>query len=601
MARDRSVTYGTETYQANTIVASARSLQGATIGAPAKGKTIKPAAWQDRAWNWYDTIGEYHYAVNWVGNILSRAKLVVTKNGKVQKTGPAVDLLNQFFGGPDGQAEMLRQTGIHFTVAGDCYYVGVPGVGDEEDTWSVVAAAEMSGGGDSGYKAEKKPIPSNALLIRQWKKHPRKSEDSDCPTRAALPVLSELYGLTQHVAAQIDSRLAGAGILALPSEMTLGVGPANPDPDNTDGSPTPTSGADGFMETLRLAMVTAIGNREDASAMVPIIIQAPGEYLDKIQHVTFWSDLDNTAQELRKEAIGRLGLSMDMPPEVLQGTADMNHWSSWQVEEAAIKAHTEPLLDVITEGITTNYLRAALKTQGVKDYMAYAVDADTSEMRVRPNRSKEAQELYQAAAISREAMVRENGFADDDLMTDDERAQFFLEKTATGSATPEMMIQALRQLGVDIPDSAAIVDRSTVTDNVTPQDGTNPDGTVHDARPAPSLLEHPVRELPAQPDVNAAQLEVAVFRALERVGNRVKNQRGFKMPDGVDPIDLYMHTDIAANDFDSLLEGAWGLCERMNIMPTVVQELDAYTRSLLATKKPHNRDLMESYLSLRSV
>ena len=269
------------------------------------------------------------------------------------------------------------------------------------------------------------------------------------------------------------------------------------------------------METLRVAMVTAIGNRTDASALVPIIIQAPGEYLDKIAHITFSTPLDGQAQELRKEAIGRLGLSMDMPPEVLQGTADMNHWSSWQVEEAAIKAHTEPLLDVVTQGITTNYLQAALKTAGVKDWDQYTVEADTSEMRVRPNRSKEAQELYAQAAISREAMVRENGFDEADLMTDEERSQFFLEKTAIGSATPEMMIQALRQLGVDIPDSAAIVDRSTVTDNVTP-DGTNPDGTVHEARPAPSLLEHPVRELPEQPDVNAAQLEAAVFRALER-------------------------------------------------------------------------------------
>ena len=599
MARDRSVTFGTETYQANSLVASARALQGASIGAPTTRKTIKPADWQTRAWDWYDTIGEYHYAVNWVGNILSRARLYVAKNGKEQKSGPAFDLLNQFFGGPEGQAEMLRQTGIHFTVAGDCYYVG-ESKGDR-DEWRVVAAIEMTGGGTTGYKAENKAIQNDALILRQWKKHPRKAEDSDCPTRAALPVLAELYGLTQHVAAQIDSRLAGAGILAVPSEMSLGVGPTQKPASEGDNAASPSTTADNLMETLRVAMVTAIGNRTDASALVPIIIQAPGEYLDKIAHITFSTPLDGQAQELRKEAIGRLGLSMDMPPEVLQGTADMNHWSSWQVEEAAIKAHTEPLLDVVTQGITTNYLQAALKTAGVKDWDQYTVEADTSEMRVRPNRSKEAQELYAQAAISREAMVRENGFDEADLMTDEERSQFFLEKTAIGSATPEMMIQALRQLGVDIPDSAAIVDRSTVTDNVTP-DGTNPDGTVHEARPAPSLLEHPVRELPEQPDVNAAQLEAAVFRALERVGNRIKNRRGFTMPAGVDdPLDLYMHVEIPPSEFDAMLDGAWGLCDRMEIKPRVVQQLDDYTRSLLVTKKPHNRQLMESYLSLRSV
>jgi hypothetical protein len=593
MARDRSVTFGTETYQANAIVASARTLKGASItGGGGTGKAVKPAAWQERAWNWYDTIGEYHYAVNWVGNTLSRAKLIVT-------SGPAFDLLQQFFGGPDGQTEMLRQTGIHFTVAGDCYYVGVPGESDNEaDQWRVVAAIEMSGNGDTGYKAEKKDIPSDAMVMRNWKKHPRKSEESDCPTKAVLPVLSQLYGLTQHVAAQLDSRLAGAGLLTIPSEMTLGVGPsAPPATSETNETTGPVSGADALMETLRTAMVTAIGNREDASALVPIILQAPGEFLDKIAHITFFSPLDEKAEEMRKETVGRLGLGMDMPPEILQGVADMNHWSSWQVEEAAIKAHTEPLLDVITEGITTNYLRAALKTLGDPDYMSYRIEADTTEMRLRPNRSKEAQELYAIAAISREAMVRENGFDPSDIMDDTERAQFFLEKTAIGSPTPGMMVDALGQLGVELNPADVVQQRETVTDNITP-DGTNPDGTVHDARPDPSLLEHPVRNLPKQPDANAASAEAAVFRALERVGNRIKNQKGFKMPDGVDPIDLYMHVEIPATEFATMLDGAWGLCERMNILPPVIQQLDDYTRSLLATKKPHNRALMESFLKV---
>jgi hypothetical protein len=606
MARDRSVTFGAETYQGspNSLIASARTLQGASITKAGNGKTIKTADWQNRAWNWYDNIGEFHYAVNWVGNTLSRARLKVVKNGAEVTSGPAYDLLQQFFGGRDGQTEMLRQSGIHFTVAGDCYYVGEPGkVEGDPDKWRVIAAIEMTGNGSLGYKAEKRDIPSNALVIRNWKKHPRKSEESDCPTRAVLPVLSQLYGLTQHVAAQLDSRLAGAGILTIPSEMTLGVGPSNPPATADENSTTgPASGADSLMETLRLAMVTAIGNREDASALVPIIVQAPGEHLDKINHITFFTALDQAAEEMRKETVGRLGLGMDMPPEILQGVADMNHWSSWQVEEAAIKAHTEPLLDVITEGITTNYLRPGLLGLGIEDIMEFSIVADTTEMRLRPNRSKEAQELREQGILSEKAVVRENGFDEDDIMTDEEKAQFYLEKTAIGSATPAMMIDALEQLGVHIDPAAAEAER--VTETISDQTGTNPDGTVHDARPDPSLLEHPVRNLPdpkkskTNPDANAASAEAAVFRALERVGNRIKNQKGFTMPEGVDPIDLYQHVDIPAADFGTMLEGAWGLCERMSIKPPVVQQLDDYTRSLLATKKPHNRDLMESFLKV---
>ena len=53
--------------------------------------------------------------------------------------------------------------------------------------------------------------------------------------------------------------------------------------------------------------------------------------------MTFWTQLDEHAIELRSEAIRRLGLGMDMPPEVLQGSADSNHWAAWQADEAAIK------------------------------------------------------------------------------------------------------------------------------------------------------------------------------------------------------------------------------------------------------------------------
>ena len=47
---------------------------------------------------------------------------------------------------------------------------------------------------------------------------------------------------------------------------------------------------------------------------------------------------------------------MDMPPEVLQGAGDANHWSAWQADESAIKAHTEPLLKLITTTISRQYL-----------------------------------------------------------------------------------------------------------------------------------------------------------------------------------------------------------------------------------------------------
>src|SRR3546814_15612969 len=44
------------------------------------------------------------------------------------------------------------------------------------------------------------------FLIRVWNSHPRRRRDATSPTRASLPVLRELVGLTMHISAQTDSR-----------------------------------------------------------------------------------------------------------------------------------------------------------------------------------------------------------------------------------------------------------------------------------------------------------------------------------------------------------------------------------------------------------
>jgi hypothetical protein len=40
---------------------------------------------------------------------------------------------------------------------------------------------------------------------------------------------------------------------------------------------------------------------------------------------------------LRREAVERLAIGLDMPPEVLLGLGDSNHWSAWQVDEQTWK------------------------------------------------------------------------------------------------------------------------------------------------------------------------------------------------------------------------------------------------------------------------
>lgn len=550
--------------------------------------------WQDNGWDFYDTNGEYRYAVDWVGNLLSRAKLFVTENGEPTTNELALAVMASLFGGEEGQSEMLRTLGVHYTVAGEAYVIGIADDEDDEDDWLVIASTEItkSDGADGRkiFKVKGMDLEVKAgesVVIRMWRSHPRKPWKANSPTRAVLPILSELEKLTMHVAAQLDSRLAGAGLLLVPSEMSFPRMPTQTpgaDPDDEASAAPANAGAQAFVDMLIEVMSTAIGDRSDASAFVPIVLQLAGEYIEKVQHLKFWSELDEKAIELRTEAIRRLALGMDMPPEVLTGVADVNHWGAWQIDESAIKAHSEPLLKAITSALTTGYLRKVLEAEGMasEDARAFAIHADTSQLRMRPNRSKEAIELYEHGELSAEAMRRENGFDENDAPTDEERRKFLLWKVASGSATPEMVTDALRLLGIEI----VVADEDALEE-----------ARMREARPEPSIREHPTQE---PPEEIVAAAEIMVYRALERAGNRLKARTGGRTG-GVAAKDLYTRMpELSSAEIGGLLEDAWS-CTEWTALDVDTEELatrlDAYTGVLLATRKPHDRDALRAHLA----
>jgi hypothetical protein len=583
-----------EQFQVEVITAPKARVAAATRMTMRKGEDKKPRndeGWQRTAWNWYDTIGEYRYACSWVGNLLSRATLHVAEDHGTTTNEDAIAAMNSLFGGEDGQREMLRQLGVQFTVAGEAYLIGEDGGNDPADKWWVAAATEVSKNGDT-WRVGKKDI-DDPLIIRLWKPHPRNNVSPDSPSRAVLPILAEINGLTQHVAASIDSRLAGAGILLLPDGISFATTPV--EGVDADGNPVTqlTGELDGFLFELMQTMMTAIGNRADPSALVPILLQAPAEALEHIRHLTLSTPFDEQAIELRKEAIRRLALGMDMPPEILTGTGEINHWGAWQVEEASIKSHTEPLLQIIVSSLTEGYLRPYLEeVMSEEDARRFEIVADTSKMRLRPNRSKEAIELYDRAALSAEAMVRENGFDETDMMTDEERTEFFTQKVAGGSTTPELVAQALQILGVPVFVAAEPVE-------------------VVEGRPTRSLLEHPENNPPdpdAPPriisDEAAAVAEVVVFRALERAGNRIKSKYKDRISMGAENVPahtLYRFTrSLDENEVGDVLIDAWSCLASLPPIPVSPETLNEYTRGLIRDNRPHTTTEFRRFIQERT-
>jgi hypothetical protein len=249
--------------------------------------------------------------------------------------------------------------------------------------------------------------PSDVYGIRNWRPHPRRHWDADSPTRSSLPVLRELVGLTMHISAQVDSRLAGAGVFVVPESAKRALAQDTGD-ENDDSDP--------FTEALIEAMVTPITDRASASAVVPLVITVPDEATGLFQHITFSTPLDKEARQMREEAIRRLALGQDAPPEILLGVGGMNHWGAWLVREDTITTHIEPPLALICDALTTQYLWPLLEQQGMakEEAREHVVWYDVDHLIARPNKASDALTLYNEGEITGDALRDAMGFTEAD-------------------------------------------------------------------------------------------------------------------------------------------------------------------------------------------
>lgn len=253
--------------------------------------------------------------------------------------------------------------------------------------------------------------PDHLLMFRCWRPDPFEWWLADSPTRANLGVLRELVSASQAIDSQLDSRLAGAGILLVPQEAKDAVLAA--------AGPAPSDAAedyDPFVDAIMEAMLTPISDRQSASAVVPLILTVPGETIEKFKHLQFASPLDELYPEVQEKALRRLALGSDAPPELLLGVGGMNHWGAWLVGEDTVTTHVEPPCAIVCDSWTTQYLWPVLIDNGMDPDVAhrYVIWYSVEHLIVRPNRYADAKDAHAVNALSDDALRRYGGFDKDD-------------------------------------------------------------------------------------------------------------------------------------------------------------------------------------------
>lgn len=424
------------------LTASAQRLTSTNIagGANRAGKTSE---WQADAWDMYDLIGEQRFLANTLAGRASQARLYV---GRLPSDDPLAEpeplddpvlqaMLDSIGKAATGRAQLVLRMVMNYFIAGEGYLVGFPpqilakARGESSPLplqrgevlmtdleWRVLSVAELK------YKTEKtvevmlaetggkkfEVAVDDLYVIRSWRPHPQKAWQADSPTRSSLPVLRELVGLTMSIGASVDSRLAGAGVFIVPDSarkaMLRAMGESEDSPD------------DPLANALIEAMSAAIQDRSSAASFTPLVLTVPDESEPHFRHITFDKNFDKEMRPLREEAIRRVALGQDAPPELLLGVGGMNHWGGWLVREDVVTAHLEPPLALFCDSLTTQYLRPLMEALG---YSREEIDDtvvwyDVSHMIVRPNRGTDAQAIYDKGELSGEALRRENGFDEND-------------------------------------------------------------------------------------------------------------------------------------------------------------------------------------------
>lgn len=418
--------------------------------------------WQRELWRLYDIVPEFAFAARWVGNCCSQVRLYVAKVdkfGRVQGevTDPKIAALGEtIFGGPATRAQNLRNLGLNLTVSGEAYIVGR--TTNSRDEWMIFSSSEIrrikTSNGEWNYCWGPKNNPvvidlATHLVTRIWTPHPQRIMCADSPSRACQPILRELEQLTKYIFSQIDSRLIGAGLLIIPNNLDF------PLEENT------TTPGESLMVRLATAGAASLRGEGSALGVLPHIIEAAPEDVERgFKLMTFESELSKQAMDLRKEAVERLGVGLDMPPEVLKGMGEgTSHWSAWLVDGQGIKIHIEPLMTRICDALNRAYLEPALMQLG-KDPKDYTFAYDTTPLIVRPQRFQDALNLYEKGGISEEALRHEGYFRESDAPNTEERARRFAQEVLLRD--PQLIQnQAFRELaGIPeelVPQSAMVM------------------------------------------------------------------------------------------------------------------------------------------------
>ena len=599
--------------RSNALIASASRLS-LDDGKAARRDAGRRESWQEEAWSFFFAVPEIKFASLWIANMLSKVTFfagyelddgtvvpIDSEGSPIASTTLATDAvqeLRRLEAARGGQALINWLGALNIEVCGEFFLWGIeakPAVGNPGDPgfepavaeqWSVVSrsmvevTAQEDASGRAIVKVKQSPDdskphvvdPERETLIRIYQPNPQWPALADNNLRSCLGDCETLVLLQNQQKAEAKSKQA-PGLLLIPSELSFADDP--PEGETDAGDPADDQDRNPFVAALMKALTEPIEDPASVNAVVPLVISAPGEHLhpDKFRLIRF----DRTNEEVldrRIEAkINRLARGLNIPVEVVMGHMSTTFSNAEQIDEDKFKDHVEPRCWMMADGLEFAYLMPNLTALGYDEVALERVRVgfDPSGVVHTASPEENAEELWDAGAISYAAYRRLKGATEDDAPDEDE---FLVQLAARkGIFTSDLTTIVLQKGGVDL-DAEVNADANNATiveSGQAPSDKQPADSGGDAAVTAAARRAHPNygRRL-ADIDRNLRSrlqgaAEGAMSRALERAGNRLKARRGTELAASARLLPSWraaagMSRDAltaAGFDTDQLLEGAW--------------------------------------------
>lgn len=351
-----------------------------------------------------------------------------------------------------GREQLQRKWGALLSTIGDSWCVAAQNEDDPDlEDWDVYSPAALSvkGSGETTQVLLKEtPDGTPRELIdpvayRIWRSDDEWPGLADSPLRAVFGEMEEYLIYARQFRALGKSRIP-APILKVPTEVDPPRQPA-PLPDGTiDSTQTGLVEPTPLERKMMDHFLTSIEAEGSAGAVFGGIFRAKYEYLDRVEWMVPTRPFDAELIPRIDNLMRRIADGIDLPPDLLLGLADANHWTGWLIEDSTYKAHIQPLAAIPAIGMTAVHLRPALRlSPAISDadkrewIPKIVIGIDASALVARPNRAADATSAFHEGGISWSAWRKHLGFTEADAPDEAElelRAKYgFTPRTAAAA------------------------------------------------------------------------------------------------------------------------------------------------------------------------